>query len=79
MMGSLECVQKYLEIDAVFNRKPVNLVCVDLVYLVCLDIMNLVYVDLLNLVYLDHFTSLLSPNRPPDIVEVLLLLQTNQV
>lgn len=71
MMGSLGCVQKYLEIDAVFNQKPVNLVCVDLVYLVCLD--------LLNLVYLDHFTSLLSPNRPPDIVEVLLLLQTNQV
>lgn len=63
MMGSLECVEKYLEIDAVFNRTPVNLV----------------YVDLVNRVYLDHFTSLLSPNRPPDIVEVLLLLQTNQV
>lgn len=71
MMGSLECVEKYLEIDAVFNRTPVNLVYVDLV--------NRVYLDLLNLVYLDHFTSLLSPNRPPDIVEVLLLLQTNQV
>lgn len=25
MMDSLECVLKYLEIDAVFNRKPVQL------------------------------------------------------